>query len=207
MTELTISLAPITPFVNVTGVILAGGRGQRMAGADKGWVEYQGRPLIEHALSAIRPVVGQVIISANRNISEYQRLESRVVTDQESGFQGPLAGIFSALANIKTDYVLVMPCDAPGFDSIALHKLISELKSQPNLTVVIAGDGKQTQPVFMALKQSVKTDLEAFLATGQRKLMTWVRTQAFGVLEFEDPTLFVNLNTAFELTRQEQRHT
>ncbi|MDT8406453.1 MAG: molybdenum cofactor guanylyltransferase MobA [Methylococcales bacterium] len=202
MTELDRSLAPIPPFVNVTGVILAGGRGSRMGGADKGWIDYQGRPLIEHALSALHPVASKMIISANRNIAAYQALCAQVVTDLDSHFQGPLAGILAALMQIDTDYALIIPCDAPHITPTALRQLFVELQANPALNLTIASDGIRLQPVFMALRTSVTTDLETFLASGQRKLMSWAHSQHHAVIPFDNPKLFVNLNSADDLTRR-----
>ena len=59
---------------NITAVVLAGGRGRRMGGVDKGLVTLNGRPLIKQALDAIEPQVGAVVINANRNIDRYREL-------------------------------------------------------------------------------------------------------------------------------------
>ena len=81
----------------VTAVILAGGLGRRMGGADKGLVDYQGRPLIEWALAALRPQVDQLVISANRNLDTYAVYGHRVVPDTLPDYPGPLAGVLAAL--------------------------------------------------------------------------------------------------------------
>ena len=52
----------------ITGVILAGGRGRRMGGQDKGLVELDGEPLVGRILSDLAPQVGQILINANRNL-------------------------------------------------------------------------------------------------------------------------------------------
>src|SRR5581483_1360528 len=82
----------------VTGVVLAGGRGTRMGGADKGLVELHGRPLAAHALDRLRPQVDALLISANRNHDRYAALGAPVIADASSTFDGPLAGMLAALS-------------------------------------------------------------------------------------------------------------
>ncbi|HET9023288.1 MAG TPA: NTP transferase domain-containing protein, partial [Burkholderiaceae bacterium] len=77
----------------ITGLVLAGGRGARMGGADKGWILHDGEPLVATVLRRLAPQVGAVLISANRNIDAYRAL-AHVVTDADSGlaleaFPGP----------------------------------------------------------------------------------------------------------------------
>ena len=95
----------------ITAVILAGGRGRRMGGDDKGLVELNGRPLIKHVLAVIAPQVSSVILNANRNLDRYAGFGYPVVRDDLLGFQGPLAGFAAAMAAATTPYLITMPCD------------------------------------------------------------------------------------------------
>ncbi|MGB9128090.1 MAG: molybdenum cofactor guanylyltransferase, partial [Thiobacillus sp.] len=97
----------------VAAVILAGGQGQRMGGADKGLIGYRGRPLIEWALAALSPQVGEILISANRNFETYAAYGHRVLPDTLPDFPGPLAGVLAALEAVNVDWLLVVPCDTP----------------------------------------------------------------------------------------------
>jgi molybdopterin-guanine dinucleotide biosynthesis protein A len=101
-----------TGSVPVTGVILAGGQGRRMGGSDKGLVEVEGWPLIDHVIAALAPQVQQLLINANRNIEAYERYGHPVVPDELPGFQGPLAGMLAGLRNATNTYVVFVPCDA-----------------------------------------------------------------------------------------------
>ncbi|HDO34129.1 MAG TPA: molybdenum cofactor guanylyltransferase MobA, partial [Chromatiales bacterium] len=65
----------------ITGLILAGGRARRMGGRDKGLIPLAGRPLVEHVLSALRPQVATLLISANRNLARYRRCGVPVLPD------------------------------------------------------------------------------------------------------------------------------
>jgi len=97
----------------VTGLILAGGQARRMSGEDKGLVDLAGRPMVERVIEALRPQVGSLLLSANRNLDRYAAYGYPVVADELDGFQGPLAGVLSALRSVATEFMVAVPCDAP----------------------------------------------------------------------------------------------
>jgi len=99
--------------MQITAVILAGGRGMRMGGADKGLVDYQGKPMIEHVLTRITPQVSQVMINANRNLDHYRNYDVPVITDNNDQFDGPLAGMQAGIQHATTDWIVSVPCDSP----------------------------------------------------------------------------------------------
>ena len=90
---------------NITAVILAGGKGRRLEGQDKGLVVYQDKPLIQHVIERIQPQVANIVINANRNQEEYKRFGFPVISDEMSDFQGPLAGFSTAMKSVKTDFI------------------------------------------------------------------------------------------------------
>ena len=102
----------------ITGLILAGGRARRMGGQDKGLIPLAGRPLIAWVIEALRPQVGSILISANRNQAAYAAFGYPVIGDEAggpdlTGFQGPLAGIAAAMTLAQTPWLLTLPCDTP----------------------------------------------------------------------------------------------
>ncbi|SPE29894.1 hypothetical protein SBBP1_510010 [Burkholderiales bacterium] len=102
---------------SITGVILAGGRGARMGGADKGLVAFNGRALVAHVLARLQPQVAEIIISANRNVDRYRVFGHRVVQDDRANFgpfAGPLAGMLAGLRQSRLPWVAFVPCDAPA---------------------------------------------------------------------------------------------
>jgi len=56
---------------DITGIVLAGGRGRRMGGVDKGLVDFAGRPLVAHVIERFAPQVGAIVINANQNVERY----------------------------------------------------------------------------------------------------------------------------------------
>lgn len=179
----------------ITAVILAGGQGSRMGGLDKGLIEWQGRPLIEHLLAALLAQVGSILINANRNQTIYQRYGFPVVSDQIPDYQGPLAGLATAMQAVQTPYILTLPGDsfylAPDFVARMLRALNT---SQSDL--VLAHDGEQLQPTYALVPVSLLPNLGAFLASGGRKLRAWYEQQSMATVDCSDiAIMFQNINT------------
>lgn len=187
----------------VTGVILAGGLARRMNNQDKGLVNFKGRPMISYAIAALSPMVDQLIINANRNIEQYRRFGLPVVADQTDSFDGPLAGVLAAMIYADADMLVVMPCDSPLVTTEHLEKLLST-RAEQNADVAVAFDGERLHPVFLAIKSTLKNSLEAYLASGQRKIDLWLERQNMVKADFSDtPEVFMNINTMNELTALE----
>ncbi len=180
---------------DLTAVILAGGRGRRMGGSDKGLVELEGRPLIAHILNAIAPQVGTVLINANRNAKQYEALGYPVVSDTLDGFQGPLAGFASAMAAATTPYILTLPCDGPLVPPDYAARMMDTLEI-PGSEIAVAHDGNRMQPVYALLPVRLMADLEGFLAQGDRKIDLWYARRRTVLADFSDrPDTFRNINT------------
>lgn len=184
----------------ITAVILAGGRGSRMGGADKGLLRFQDRPLVEHARDALAPQVERILVSANRNVEQYGALGCEVVQDEPTlAGAGPLAGIGAALERCQTDYLLTVPCDAPFLNEQLAIRLWRALQHDRSLAAV-AHDGERMQPVFSLLHRELRTPLRAFLHGGQRRARDFLLQQQAVAVDFSDtPAMFVNLNRPADL--------
>lgn len=179
---------------NITAIILAGGRGSRMGGLDKGLVTYQKKKLIEHVLDAISPQVGQIIINANRNQPEYQSYGYPVINDELSDFQGPLAGFYSAMNKSATDYIVTLPCDGPNLPNDLVERLSQQVKNEH--TIAVAYDGRRMQPVYALIPVSLKNSLYEFLESGDRKIDLWYAQHNTQLVDFSDKDdAFFNINT------------
>ena len=103
------------PPSDITGLILAGGRGSRMGGVDKGLQNFNGVPLALHALTRLQQGggVGTILINANRNIATYESFGATVWPDGLADYAGPLAGFLTGLEHCQTPYFVTVPCDSP----------------------------------------------------------------------------------------------
>jgi molybdopterin-guanine dinucleotide biosynthesis protein A len=185
------------PRPNVSILLLAGGRGQRMGGQDKGLLEWRGQPLIAHLHALTRPLTDDLIISCNRNAERYRSYCDRVVEDAESDFPGPLAGIRAGLALARHPYLLVLPCDSPCLDLALLEDLFSMATETP----VMLRQGEHWQPLFSLLPTQLSAALEAAWQAGERSPQRVLRQLGARALDcaVDDPRL-ANLNTPELLT-------
>ena len=184
-------------------MILAGGKGSRMDGRDKGLVKLQGRYMIEHVINALRPQATGLIISANRNLQEYEKLGYPVISDDMPGFNGPLAGILSALKYIQTPYLLCAPCDVPGLPTDVALRLAKAMEEQQGELAVV-DDGKHLHPTCSLIPKSLEQDLREYLSTGERKLRSWCQSHRLAVADYSDaPACFSNINNMLELKQFE----
>jgi|SRR5450830_112744 len=185
--------------MSITGIVLAGGKGSRMDGIDKGLLNFNGKPMVKHVLERLAPQVDQILISANREIAQYESLGYPVIQDDISGFAGPLAGLQKGLQATKSAYVLTVPCDSPLLPANLASRLMNGLiKHDADLAVVKTGS--QTQPVFCLYRTSVLPSLEQYLQDGGRKVEDWQNSLEVVSVSFSDnPKAFSNINTRDEL--------
>jgi len=185
----------------VTGLILAGGASRRMGGEDKGLADLAGRPMLEYVLDALRPQVGSILVSANRNRERYSAYGCTVVADTLENYPGPLAGVASALQHLATDYLLVVPCDAPLLATDLAPRLHAACVAA-GAEAAVASDGLRVQPVFLMLRATVAPGLQAYLAGGGRRVDAWLMQLRLAQVDFSDePECFVNVNDPTERHR------
>lgn len=190
---------------DITGLILAGGRGSRMGGVDKGLQNYQGMPMALHAVMRLAPQVGQLMINANRNLAAYESFGVPVWPDALPDFAGPLAGFLAGLERCETAYMVTVPCDSPLFPQDLVERLAHALEAA-DAEVAMARTGDQVQPVFTLMKASLLESLVRFTQSGGRKIDLWTALHRTVEVKFDDESAFFNANTLDELRSIEQRH-
>jgi molybdopterin-guanine dinucleotide biosynthesis protein A len=178
----------------ITGVILAGGKARRMGGIDKGLLEFAGRPLIAWVIEGLAPQVGDILVSANRNLDAYRAFGYPVIPDTLADFQGPLAGLASAMAASPTPWILSVPCDGPRVPATLARRLAQAL-ARNGAELAVASDGLRLQPVYALIPITLADSLQAFLMTGERRIDRWYAGHRMAIADFSDqPEAFVNLN-------------
>ncbi len=184
---------------SLTLVILAGGMGRRMNGQDKGLLPYREGVLIEAVLPQVTQQVSRILINANRNQQDYERFGFPVVADSLADFQGPLAGMLTAMKHVDTDYILTLPCDGPQVAPDYVAKML-EVRDQAQVPLVVASDGDRLQPVYALLATELAGSLESYLLSGERKIDRWYAQHPYAVAEFDPASgFFINLNKPEDL--------
>jgi molybdopterin-guanine dinucleotide biosynthesis protein A len=199
------------PAHDITGLILAGGRGARMGGADKGLQNFNGMPLALHTLMRLQMQVGEVLINANRNLAAYESFGVSVWHDALPDFAGPLAGFMTGLEHCDTPWLLTVPCDTPLFPLDLVQRLAEAAEAQDaEIAMACApeADGAlRPQPVFCLLRRELMESLHLFTQGGGRKIDAWTGQHRTVHVHFnapgDDPRAFFNANTLDELRQLE----
>ncbi len=184
--------APLPP---CSILLLAGGRGKRMGGRDKGLIEWRGEPMIQHLHRLTRPLTDDLIISCNRNLDRYATYADQVIQDSDTDFNGPLAGIRAALPLARHAALLVLPCDVPLIDESLLQALRETAGRHPDNPVMVR-EGEHWQPLLCIIPTAHAAMLEAAWQSGERsprRALAPLQPIALQV-DADDPRL-ANLNT------------
>jgi molybdopterin-guanine dinucleotide biosynthesis protein A len=187
---------------DITGLVLAGGRGSRMGGVDKGLQSHNGIPLALHALRRLQTQVGGAMINANRNLDVYEAMGVPVWPDALPDYPGPLAGFLAGLEHCATPYLVTVPCDTPGFPLDLVERLAAALEAQSAeiaMAATVENGERQVQPVFCLMKASLMESLVRFTQSGQRKIDRWTAQRRCVEVVFDDAQAFFNANTLDEL--------
>ncbi|HEX6019120.1 MAG TPA: molybdenum cofactor guanylyltransferase MobA [Burkholderiaceae bacterium] len=188
----------------ITGLVLAGGRGSRMGGLDKGLQNHKGVPLALHALLRLQPQVGPLMINANRNLGAYESMGVPVWPDVQADYPGPLAGVLVGLERCETPYLVTVPCDTPNFPLDLVQRLAQALTAEDaELAMAATREHGEVvvQPVFCLLKAELLESLLKYLEAGQRKIDRWTAQHRVATAVFDDASAFDNANTPEELQR------
>ena len=186
---------------DITGLILAGGRGSRMGGVDKGLQNFNGIPLALHALMRLGPQVESVMVNANRNLSAYESFGSSVWPDASADFAGPLSGFLVGLERCETPYLAERLAQA-----LVREDADIAMAAAPETESDGEGSNRtqiRTQPVFCLMKIALAESLVQFTHAGGRKIDAWTAQHKTAIVPFDapndDPLAFANVNTLNEL--------
>ncbi|SCK57081.1 molybdopterin-guanine dinucleotide biosynthesis protein A [Variovorax sp. HW608] len=198
---------------DITGLVLAGGRGTRMGGVDKGLQSFNRTPLAMHAVMRLGLQVGEIMINANRNLSAYESFGVPVWPDGLADYAGPLAGFLTGLERCETPYLLTVPCDTPLFPLDLASRLSEALvANDAEIAMVSAPEPPEepggtpvlrAQPVFCLLNATLLESLVRFTQAGGRKIDAWTAQHRTVLVPFDRPgdapDAFFNANTLAEL--------
>ncbi|WP_085679729.1 MULTISPECIES: molybdenum cofactor guanylyltransferase MobA [unclassified Pseudomonas] len=175
-------------------LILAGGRGQRMGGRDKGLLEWRGEPLVAHIHRTVRPLSDDLVISCNRNQQAYAAYADQQVGDAEADFPGPLAGVMAGLQVARHEWVVLLACDAPLVDKALIDSLRQLAVTGDSVAMV--RQGGFWQPMFSVLPRRVLPVLEQAWLAGERSLQKALLREAVQGFECtEDDPRLSNFNS------------
>jgi molybdopterin-guanine dinucleotide biosynthesis protein A len=185
---------------SVTVVILAGGQSKRMQVQNKATVLFEGKPLITHVIDRMKTQTKHTVINTHRNQKDFEIFHLPLIDDILDIQEGPLLGILTSLQAIKTDWIQFVPCDTPNLPSNLIAILMKEVEAEKTLVAVPeTSDGFQS--TCLLCHSSTLNNLQIFFNQGGRKIEDWIRQLAFSIVQFNDKSQFLNVNTQEELKK------
>ena len=181
----------------ILGLILAGGEGRRVSNRDKGLLHWQGKPLVTHVIERLSDQVSDIILSCNRNTSQYAEFGLELVHDQREGFNGPLAGLESAMEFNRKHVLVVVPCDTPLLPMDLVSRLLQPLvdSAGDDRDISYASDGLREHYLCAAIRPGIIASVSDQLDSGQRSVRAWYSQHRPAIVDFSDqPEAFRNIN-------------
>lgn len=195
----------------IIGVVLAGGRGQRMGGGDKGLRELGGRPLLAHVIDRLKPQVERLALNANGDPARFHQFGLPVISDSVPDFAGPLAGVLAGLdwaaeTLPEAHYVVTAPADGPFLPRDLVPHLAAVLIAEDAQLAVAASAGQQ-YPVVGLWPVSLRGELrQALTVEGEHKVDAWTARYRRVIASFQTDPIdpFFDANTPEQLAEAER---
>lgn len=187
--------------VQIFGVVLCGGAGRRMGGADKALLRLAGQPLVTHLQDRLEPQVARLALSANGDAARLAFTGLPVLPDGAGA--GPLAGILVALdwaATAGADAVVSAAVDTPFLPC----DLVPRLWLAGDGGLAVARCNGRLHPTAGLWPISLRAALRAQLDAGQFKVMAFAEDAAVADFSTDTPDPFLNLNTPEDLALAER---
>lgn len=177
----------------VAGLVLAGGKGTRIGGEDKGLMKFQGQTLIERQLDWMSPQVEQILISANRNLEDYSNLGYSVILDNEVGFHGPLQGVVKGLEQMDCDWLFVQPVDLPFLPQDIIAKICTHIES--DVSCYYLSSDERAHYLSLLISRKLLPQLKSYLADNGKRVRGFLeQVNAKSLNLGVDESFFRNLN-------------
>lgn len=185
------------PLEQLTAIVLAGGRGQRMGLQNKGLLPFRGQPLIAHVIARLHPQVTRIVVSANDELAAYAQFGYPVIPDQVAGYAGPLAGIHAVMQQQPGEWYITAPCDTPF---LPMDYVARMLAARQGHHACVAHDGQRQQSGCCLLHYSLLPALEQSLQRRHFAVYRWLRDMGANPVDFSDASkAFTNINTPEDL--------
>lgn len=194
----------------IVGVVLAGGLARRMGGGDKGLIELEGRPILDHVLERLASQVDRIVINANGEPARLAGYGLPIVPDSIENFAGPLAGVLAGMewaARQRPDaaWIVTAATDTPFFPRDLVVRLQQAVTDQ-HADMACAASGDRHHPVFGLWPVALSADLRrAMTVEGIRKVDAWTARHRLAVAAFADQPYdpFFNVNRPDDVAQAE----
>ncbi len=198
----------------IVGVILAGGRSQRMGGGDKFLQPLAGQPILAHVIARLAPQVSTLVINGNGDPQRFANFGLPVIGDAVADYAGPLAGVHAGLEWTRRHHpeasaIATVAADSPFFPPDLVARLAAQ-RDEDNDTLAVARSADRLHPVFGLWSVTLEDTLLRALRDGERKMSDWVASQGGVAVDFPAVKIgggfvepFFNINRAEDLAEAE----
>ena len=183
----------------LTGIVLAGGRGERMGGRNKGLIEVDGKPLVTYAAANLLPHVQQLLVNTNSDAKRYRQLGFEVIDDGEFAWQGPLAGILAGVRAASTPFIALSACDQLSLPGDIYPTLLAAAQQNP-AGLAVACDNERMHPTCAVVSAGCEGALQQQLEQGLLRAGWWFKQMGAAEICFPEAH-FYNLNTPMDLIK------
>lgn len=181
----------------ITAVILAGGRGQRMGMQNKGLLTLAQQPLVAHVIARLSDQISRIVISANDDLDAYRQFGLPLIPDTLDHYPGPLGGMYSVMQREPSEWLITVPCDTPYLPLDYVQRMRAAMD---NHKAYVAHDGVRLQSGFCLLSRSLLPQLEQCLQAKHFAVYRFLDEVAAHQVDFSDAAAtFVNINTPADL--------
>ena len=191
-----------------TAIILAGGRGSRMNGADKARLIVNRRSLLDRQVETMGRWFAEVMIVAGPHRCYKYNGVKRVFDERPDC--GPLMGLYSGLHASSYDLNFVAACDMPYISDRLIEMLMHNAIDGTDDIVVPLVNGFY-EPLLSVYHKSVLPRIKDSIDEGQLKMVSFYeKVNVSGITEDKlaavDPELlsFLNINTPHDWNRARQ---
>jgi molybdopterin-guanine dinucleotide biosynthesis protein A len=188
--------------IEVTGVLLAGGKSRRM-GEDKRYLVVGGQTLLERGLGVLQSIFQEVLVVIAQD-SPPLGVEARVVRDLVPDC-GSLGGLYTGLTQATTSYIFLVGCDMPFLDQAVIAQFTSR---RAIADIVMAKLGARLHPMHALYGKRCLPALEQMIRIRQLKIQELVSHASLRVQYVTEADLltidpsgrsFQNVNTPADL--------
>lgn len=176
---------------DISAVIIAGGQSRRFGG-DKSLFNYQGKPLIEHVINAVRPVISRITIAGD-DAGKFSHLGLDSYPDSIPGM-GPIGGVYTALRRAISERIFVFACDMPGLNR-DLIRYMAALSKKFDITVPVIGGWYE--PLHAVYSKACLIPLEKSIQSGNRQIIRFFEDAAVRKVTEEEIRTFTDPQTVF----------
>ncbi|HYW21340.1 MAG TPA: molybdenum cofactor guanylyltransferase [Nodularia sp. (in: cyanobacteria)] len=190
----------------LSAIVLAGGKSSRM-GEDKALISIGEMPLLQLVCSIAADCTNHVYVVTpwperyqHLVLPSCQFIQEVALSPSSSSDHGPLVGFAQGLAQVQTDWVLLLACDLPRLRVEVLQGWASQLYSvEDEAIATLVHHSKGWEPLCGFYRRSCLPQLLEFVNQGGRSFQQWLNQHPIQVLSLPASEMLFNCNTPEDL--------